>query len=407
MCVGLLAASAAAGDGTCTVAVHGQAACTCAAAFPAVESLPQDATFSRRNSRIDMVSAQLTYVQPVGASYVGYVAVKWGNLSNISISHAPLAEWDGHVSVSQGHAKLATTYAFELLDPTDSWQNTKVYRQAVKAFANERKVFVHKLDVNRTIARQEAIRAIRSARKLRRKLKKIDQVYADELAQFDEIMDARLAQVRNEIIEQASRGADRIVADGGRKVAWQATVAGGYDGVLVRLVLPQPCVAGVIQAGEHTIHFQTELVPQYRRAVVVASNNATTYASSPYDAYRQAYEDAYAREWLDHFPSVKLPPIGSLHRRRQGHSKSKRVVVTHHNTPSRTSTSHGHSRRNARRRNDDQSICAPKPVTAKRHRPPHITPTRHDVPRVRVGLRLSHARIDYDSRRGVRVVVRR
>ena len=235
-----------------------------------------------------MLKVTVTKAHWNGRDYVAYMLVEWGNLRGLQ-GFAPVggsSNWNGVVKVDDGEAYVVQTIDFE--QPiVAGGQSGGLYltpKQA-KKLAELRQDLDEEL-VKAALKRDrkvaKAYNEIHNRAKLARELRKIEQKYANKVAdaqiEFDEEVAKLLANARANNVIVAG---DKLIATGDDdKVKWQAGVNGGTDGILIKLILDDDDAEITVRAGGQKIEFET--TPQIAARVVVHNTGvrATVVAGS-------------------------------------------------------------------------------------------------------------------------------
>ncbi len=162
--------------------------------------------FEHKNSDADLLRGKLTYAVPAkdGDGYTAYLHIQWGDLDKLITknSAAYYSNWDGSVKLQQaGTCSVVKEFAFD--------------------------------DRNGTIGGVEE---------------------KDGLGRDSGRKDAVPGE------SGAGSGRDTLIRDDDHSiVAWKSGVVGATDGLLIRLDLKKPETRGVLEIGNFTVPFTTEL----------------------------------------------------------------------------------------------------------------------------------------------------
>ena len=217
-----------------------------------------DKEFLRRKGAGDLLKVTTTKARWTGQNYVAFVLVEWGNLKGTAI--AGPSNWNGSVTVDDGAAYVSKTIGFEQpvrggrhgrlqLTPKQSKKLAKLQAELDEELAEAEDEYQEEVD--------EAYDEIRNPTKLARKLAKIEQEYAEEVADAQDEYEEELAKLLADAQANNFTPGDALIAtNDDEKVKWQASVNGGTDGVLIKLVMDDDDEDVVVKAGGLKISFE-------------------------------------------------------------------------------------------------------------------------------------------------------
>ena len=257
---------------------------------------PLDRQFVRRKAPGDALRVAVTYARWDGRNYVAYLLVQWGYFGQTPgyVPAGGYSNWDGSVTVDDGRVYVVEALSFDgPVQVTGPPQLTPQQQHRAADFRQQLEEDLANAEQVRHYKRLEARRQIRSRARLAHELQRIEQRYANRIAQVRHEYRDRMARLM-----QHARGnrqvipGDRLLRTGDSdKVRWQAGVAGGIDGLLLKLVLSEDDSEITVRAGGQKIEFDISTLP-YRPAPVRRSRvqyGRSTYTPPVYVAPPRRY----------------------------------------------------------------------------------------------------------------------
>ena len=222
-----------------------------------VAGFKTDKVFTRGQGA-QVLQATVTHTKWIDGQYVAYLQVLWGDAEKVTSGPQPSKTWKGKVEVDDGFATVVQTIKFEPNGSKTKVFDQDAYNHAVWLWQEKRESFLQDAAAQRQHARQKAFKTVHKPKKLKKVLAKIDQQYAQDVADFDETMAIQLAKIKHKLTQTVIVDGDTVKQASGDQVKWVASTGGGMDGVLIKLELDDPDGEVEIKAGGYKIEFDTQ-----------------------------------------------------------------------------------------------------------------------------------------------------